>query len=595
MKWIAQIAKFLMDIRKLLIIPRAISAFTVVAALAFPWTVEAVSIGEAVLQSRAGEPLLAQVDVMAGSNERIEDACLFLAAPDSLQGEAVNFLTEAKLSIKTEGKRQYVNISSLQPFKDSPIRFRLQVKCPGMQGVIKTLTISAPAQKTGMKQGSPAFITPELSSEPVEGSRIGKINAEELALMLEQQKLLAASFMAMQQQIKLLQDELREIKSQLAQLGAIPSAASATMGAQEISPESGKQPVVQQGSLYLQKVLFSALGLALFILVLWLGLRNYNKMKSRIIIGPQQEAAHIPKPAGDAAAQKISVSSATKQPPQAPGAHASSIVLPHKAGTAMNAATPLHPPAKTIDEKAAGADSMLEEARLYVANGRLIKAGEILLDIIKRYPSKADAWTLLLSIYSSLGKAADFEKAAREFLKHHKASTSWSGIQALGRTLDHDNPLYADRGSHIATAPLSPDTRNLHHPIGDILIETGVLSNREIAKYLDDFDPKKHGRFGGYLVARKAITIAQLDQALQQQQGVHTEVKHGGLPSLQEIESFLANFDPKKHGSVSKFMASHNVTPEQLNRLFQQKSKQGEAAKNTQAGDMPHFDKAPAS
>lgn len=580
-----------MDIRKLLIVLRAISAFAVVAALAFPWTVEAVNIGEAVLQSRVGEPLLAQVDVIAGSNERIEDSCLSLAAPDSLQGDAVSSLDKAELSIKTDGARQYVSISSLQPFSGSTTRFRLQVKCPGMQGVIKTLTISAQAQTTGMKQGRSAFITPEIS----EGSRIGKINAEELALMLEQQKLLVASFMAMQQQIKLLQDELREIKLQLLQSGVSPSSeVSAPAGTQKISPESDRQPAMQRGDTYLRNILFSALGLAASILALWLGARNYNKIKPRIGTGSQQETAYLLKHTGDPATQKISVSPAIKQPPQARSAHAPSAVLPPNTSTAMNAVASLHSPAKTADGKVTEADSMLEEARLYVANGRLVKAGEILLEIIKRHPSKVDAWTLLLSIYSSLGKAVEFEKAARAFLKYHKASTSWSGIQALGRTLDRDNPLYADHGSHISVSPLSPDTRSLHHPIGDILIGTGVLSKREITKYLDDFDPKKHGRFGGYLVARKAITIAQLDQALQQQQGVHTEVKHGGLPSLQEIESFLANFDPKKHGSVSKFMASHNVTPEQLNRLLQKESDQ-EEVKNTQAGDTPHFDKAPAS
>jgi len=117
------------------------------------------------------------------------------------------------------------------------------------------------------------------------------------------------------------------------------------------------------------------------------------------------------------------------------------------------------------------------------------------------------------------------------------------------------------------------------------------LSKREILKYLDDFDPQKHGRFGGYLVARKAITIAQLDQALLQQHGVHAEAKAGDLPSLQEIENFLASFDPKQHGSVAKFMASHNVTPEQLGQLLQQPSNRGAPAKKPQADDMPNFDK----
>ena len=92
---------------------------------------------------------------------------------------------------------------------------------------------------------------------------------------------------------------------------------------------------------------------------------------------------------------------------------------------------------------------------------------------------------------------------------------------------------------------------------------------------LDDFDPKKHGRFGGYLVARKVITLAQLDEALLQQQGIYSETKAGTLPSLQEMENFLADFDPKRDGSVNEFLASRNaVTPVHLHKLLQQQSSQ---------------------
>lgn len=233
---------------------------------------------------------------------------------------------------------------------------------------------------------------------------------------------------------------------------------------------------------------------------------------------------------------------------------------------------------------------MLEEAGLYAANGRMDKGAEILWEIIERNPLKIDAWTLLLSVYSALCKVAEFEKTAREFLKYHKNSHAWSGIQVLGRTLDRDNPLYTDRNSQIAASPLLPDALNLHRPIGDILIEMGILSKREIMKYLDDFDPKQHGRFGGYLVARKVISIAQLDQALLQQQGVRAEAKCGDLPSLQEIEKFLVDFDPKRHGSVSKFLASRNVvTPEQLGRLLQQSSSRSTPTKNRTTDDSSHF------
>lgn len=211
---------------------------------------------------------------------------------------------------------------------------------------------------------------------------------------------------------------------------------------------------------------------------------------------------------------------------------------------------------------------MLEEAGLYANFGHASEAIEILHDILRRHPSKVGAWTLLLSIYSSLGKAAEFESTAREFLKHHSDNPAWESLQALGRTLDRDNPLYADK-AHSASGS--------RPSIGDILVETGVLSTHDVKTHLADFDPKRHGRFGGYLVTRKAITLAELDQALLQQQGVTMEKKPGTLPSLQDIEGFLAEFDPRLHGSVAEYMAEHNAaTPEQLNHILRQQAGHGD-------------------
>lgn len=437
----------------------------------------------------------------------------------------------------------------------------------------------------------PCAVKAELSAEPVDGPRIEKVGDEEIALLVEQQKLLVPSFLAMQQKLKLLQDELDAVKLQLAQLGVNPPNAAApvllaTAGAQKkkLKQVTDANPTaMQQDSPYLHEDLFPALGLVLFILTLGLGLRYYIKIKSRIGTNIQ----HNPAP-------KICVSPVTKQPAQANSNHAPPAAAPANTSTVRNAAPPPSPPpslpTKKIERNVSEDDSMLEEAGLYAANGRMDRAAGILQEIIHRNPAKVEAWTLLFSVYSALCKVADFERAAREFLKHHKASPSWSGIQVLGRTLDRDNPLYVDQNSHISAAPLLPDTLNLRRPIGDTLIEMGVLSKREILKYLDEFNPKQHGRFGGFLVARKAITIAQLDQALLQQQGVNAEAKPGDLPSLQDIEKFLVDFDPKQHGNVSKFLASRNiVTPQQLGQLLRQPSNQGVAAKKPQANDLPLF------
>lgn len=605
-----------MDIPKRFLTQHAITAFVLTVALMIPCVVAAVSIGEAILQSRLGEPLSAQVDLMVENNERIEDSCLSLAAPDPLQDDISNFLTEASLSLKTEGKRQYVDISSPKLFNDAFARLRLQVECPGMRSISKTLTIFSFAQTASNKQGRSASSRPKLSGEPIDESRIGKVSAEERTVLLARQLRLEANFLSLQHQFLLLQDELGEIKSQLTQSGIPPATAAATATApssaiepsvthvatadiQESRPRPAiavKQPMLQPGNPYLQEVLFPALGLVLVILALWAGAHYYTKIKSSSRVNSQQDAAPIMKPAYDvAAAPKISMPLVVKHPSQVNSAHAPAVVLPSEASTNV-AAPSLHPPLQKIEEDVTEDDSMLEEAGLYAAHGRLAKAVEILQELIKRRPSKADAWPLLLSLYSSLGKAAEFESSAREFLKYHKNSPSWNGIQALGRTLDHDNPLYADHSSHIPASPLLPDTLNSHQPIGDILMEMGILSKREILHYLDDFDPRKNGRFGGYLVARKAITLAQLDQALLQQQGVNAETKPSALPSLQDIENFLADFDPKRHGSVGEFMASRKAdTPDQLSQLLQQQPSHGTVVETRQADERPPFDKVSTS
>lgn len=349
---------------------------------------------------------------------------------------------------------------------------------------------------------------------------------------------------------------------------AIPSAKTGTQENRTKPPIVAKQPVVQQDYPYLQYGLLAALGLVV-ILALWLRQLYYTKIKSRIEIKSQQDAEPIRKPAGDLAAQNMAISPVVKFPSKAPSSQdkitpAPAVVAPSKAS--LNIAAPPQEIKEEVNEE----DLLLEEAMLYASHGRPSKAVEMLLDIVKRHPSKAEAWSLLLSTYSSLAKGDEFEKIAREFLKHHKDSPLWRGIQALGRTFDQNNPMYADNSS--TSAPSLPENMAMRQPIGDVLMEMGILSEQDLQNCLNDFDSKKDGRFGGYLVKRKVITLAQLDQALLQQQGVGNEAKPE-VPSLQDLEYIVADFEPKRDGSIGEFLASRNAsTPEQLRQLMRRQS-----------------------
>jgi len=214
-----------------------------------------VSIGEVVMQSKLGEPLFAQVDLILGSGEHIEDACLSVVAPDPSEEDTSGYLTQVNLSLKAEGSRQYLAITSRKLLNDAFAKLRLQVKCAGMGSVIKTLTIlpdlnvsptteisspnansdssrdnnqnSLPHTSQGDSYGSqsdaslpshrkvthhthrhPQHLTSspasnkasgqtgafklKLSGDPIDASRIGKITPEERAILLAKQKMLDA-------------------------------------------------------------------------------------------------------------------------------------------------------------------------------------------------------------------------------------------------------------------------------------------------------------------------------------------------------------------------------------------------------------------
>jgi len=173
----------------------------------------------------------------------------------------------------------------------------------------------------------------------------------------------------------------------------------------------------------------------------------------------------------------------------------------------------------SIEKTTREEEILLEEAELYANLGLPETSIKILKEIIQLHSSNPVAWFLLLSCYSSLGKTNAFEKAAREFRQRHTNSQLWNRIKALGRTLDANNPLYAENNKNgiSAFAKLSSTARQVRS-IGEILKETGALTDLILQHYLSRFNPNNHGRFGGFLLKNKVITLKQLNHALMLQQ-----------------------------------------------------------------------------
>lgn len=472
------------------------------------------------------------------------------------------------------------------------------------------------AQTTRNKQERHATFRLKLSGEPIDESRIGKISTEERELLLARQKLFdaddqMASFLALQHQVKQLQDELGEIKLKLASLDRSPSAAAPPAPPVADTPERAPAPAdakpavavkkppvtVQQGNPMLQRGLLAA-GLALAITALLLLLRRHTRLKSQQAAEPMlTQAAVEKKPAViQIVSPRIAVPASVAPAPAAPVSSASpparmetqTVTLPKMEITPKEAA-PQRPQPKKEEEGVAEEDLMLEEAELYAAHGHQDNAIKILHEIIAQNPAHTEARVLLISILSSLSRVEEFEQAAREFFKYNKNSESWKMVQTLGRTLDQGNPLYMGDGALGAAAIFLPQIAiNKCRPVGDVLVEMDALSVQDMKNCLADFDPKVHGRFGGYLISRKVITLAQLNEALLKQQGTDAGTKPGILPTLQDMENLLADFNPQRDGSIGEYLLSRKaITPEQLHKVLQQQSSSKAPAKTPQPSEPP--------
>lgn len=618
-------------------------------ALSFPCNAQAINIGDIVLQSRLGEPLLAHVDLIAGGSENIENNCLSLTAPDPHEDDVRDYLTKARLSIKSEGGRQYVLISTYQPFNEPYAKLRLQVKCPGMGSVIKTLTIlpdldesifqsltttfdlpaiadstpsssarrdtpaaaknkadsdnmlpqprhskrksarsqpsaeflqvagqdvsgkaaqslnehrasderrAPPARRVRNKQDDSSTFRLKLSGEPFDESRLGKISPAEREILLARQKLLdaddqTASFLTLQHQVKQLQDELGEIKQKLA---AVPGATSNIPPPAVALTQTTAQPDpnIQRGII--------AIGLIVAMLALWLGLRYYTRRKS------QQAAAPILKQPASIPSTPVAARSTYTQVKSPAAATAATAPAAAQLGVAVSAATPPRPPPANEAAELTDEDSVLEEAELYAEHGHPDKAITILQAELAQYPAHAEAWVLLLSIFSSLGKAAEFEQTAQSFIALNPHSDSWKSIQALGRTLDPGNALYASDEKLDTAVTTSPqDAPRKQRPIGDILVGMGALSGQDLQDCLLDFDSKVHGRFGGYLISRRMITLAQLNDALLQQQSGTTNTEAAIQPAA---DAPTAQAAPDKGLALDTEFSPRTEKPQPLDLEF---------------------------
>lgn len=601
------------------------------------------------MRSGLGEPLHAQVDLQLGPGEVIDVSCLSLSEVKNAESEAQSAggRMPAGWIVSLDQSGRKVEIRSRKPFNELFAIFSLKVKCSGMGSIAKTLTLlpefgetpalpvaeiatpgntnqsssivdpNGAARISGQPATSDAPSTPllhkkmpvagtgaqskragnrgekrnttfrlKLSGEPLDLSHIGKMNAEDREALLAQQKLMdeddqAARYLSVLHQMKLMQEELGALKLRLAQLQEKPPLVAAP------------QAVIAQTQSIPANVSIWSNGLMLLawlaaISLTWLGLRYVARNKARVL----QADISIP----DISTRETFVKPEIRilKP-----AAAETSLIKHEKNTQMDIAVrppPAQPDRGVVKESTLSKEEseVLEEAELYAVHGHPDKGVKILHEFVLQHPGSEQAWMLLLSICSSRGQVKAFESAARNFLRHNKNSPSWAAIQVLGRTLDQENTLYIDEGNPGASAPLSLRfTHPKHRPVGDILVELKYLSSQDMENCLKDFDPKRHGRFGNYLVTRKQVSYAQLGEALMWQQASDGALQSDTVPTLQQMEDLLKDFDPQRDGSVEEFLILHQKSiAERLARTTEsepQETRQQEAAQPMDSNEQDKY------
>jgi pilus assembly protein FimV len=101
-------------------------------------------------------------------------------------------------------------------------------------------------------------------------------------------------------------------------------------------------------------------------------------------------------------------------------------------------------PEAPVEEKPVPAEEVdpISEADVYLAYGRDAQAEEILKEALGRQPARAEIHTKLLEIYSKRQDKAAFERTARALQGLGATGAAWESVQAMGRAMDAQNPLY---------------------------------------------------------------------------------------------------------------------------------------------------------
>lgn len=283
----------------------------------------------------------------------------------------------------------------------------------------------------------------KLSSAELDLSKLGKLSEEQRRQLREKQRLLdaddqVANTLSMKNRIMQLESQLDELQAELGKTNS-------RLGTQLASRPLPVAPPVQQAgerkresgeAISFRGMVAAGLTLALAALAWW----RWRRRRTEAWLDKELN-------------QEFPANVADRKPLAPPGEKPVTVAPP------APVTVPATAPAKVEDDfyhdvtsifdndsesvTFTEAESVLDEADLYLAYGWANRAIELLQGYIEKHPDDAQLWKKLFEMYCSQGMKQEFEQLALRCQTTMDDSSLWVLVQKLGRQLDEGNPLYS--------------------------------------------------------------------------------------------------------------------------------------------------------
>lgn len=287
----------------------------------------------------------------------------------------------------------------------------------------------------------------KLSTSDLDLSLLGKLTEEQRQQLREKQLLLdaddqVANTLSMKNRIKQLETQISELQAALGNTNSRLAMSERLAAAPRAKAEAPADVEDKKSGMFGGVSLRVMVGMALILALLFAGWWRWHRRQAEKRLDSELEH--------DFPADSM-MPYATVAPASA-SAPASIMVEAAVAATELHQPGPdeeddtFHPtsifdnPAEAVTFTEA--ESVLDEADLYLAYGWANRAIELLQEYLENHPDDTQLWKKLLEIYSGQGMKQEFEQLALRCQVTMEDSGLWAMVREMGRELDPKNPLY---------------------------------------------------------------------------------------------------------------------------------------------------------